>query len=278
MVVGTGAYLVTVLTGDGDKYTFDGHTPLRIVSGTAIPEARITNNANPLQNYSYVEYRSFAPRKIAAVVQIAGGSNKTVWAVRQKLIRLFNPLRGPFTFILSYPNKNEIYYAYNVMLTDAMDCPLDTKGDARYAEFPLALTAFDPFWYGASHRLIYSTGTTDVPVVVGTALIKPVITITGPITDPGITNTIWSGVAPFKLQVLGAIANGDSVIIDTKNRMVTRTSGAGVALSSDSTMNSFGFIPEQLGALGINTIVLSATVPGVGFEFQIDWQDTYYAL
>ena len=289
MVEGTGAYLVTILTVDGDKYTFDGKTPLRIVSGTAMPEARITNSAKPLQNYSYVEYRSFAPRKLAVIVQIAGGNNRSVWAVRQKLIRVFNPLRGPFTFILSYPNKNELYYAYDVLLTEPMDCPLNTKGDARYAEFPLALTAYDPFWYGITNTdtitatLDGAATAEDFNLAIGTAYAKPVITFTGPMADPILTNTIWSGLTPFKLHVLGYIASGETVVVDTRHLTVTRTGSVlGAALSYDSTMNSFGLIPPALGALGINHLSFEADSgsiydPATG-TVTIVWQDTYYAL
>jgi hypothetical protein len=279
MVEGTGAYLVTFLTVDGEKYTFDGKTPLRIVSGTGMPEARITNSAKPLQNFSYVEYRTFAPRKLACVVQIAGGNNRNVWAARQRLIRVLNPLRGTFTFIYSYPNKNEVYYAYDVLLTEPMDCPLDTRADARYAEFPLALTAFDPFWYGATNTEMYMVDDSETLVVsAGTAHAKPVITFTGPLTDPILTNTIWSGIAPFKIHVLGAIAGGDSVVVDARHLTVTRTSGTGAALSSDSTLLSFGLIPAALGALGNNHIDITATGAYVGSQITMTWQDTYYAL
>lgn len=279
MVEGTGAYLITVKTVDGDKYVFDRRTPMRIVTGMGIPESRITNSANPLQNFSYVEYRTFAPRKLAVVIQIAGGSNRSVWATRQQLIRIFNPLRGPFTFILSYPNKNEMYYAYEVLLTDVMDAPLDTKGDARYAEFPLSLTAYDPFWYGAEHTEEYAIEEEETLVVsAGTAFAKPIVTFTGPLTDPELTNEIWAGVTPYKLHVLGAIAAGDSVVVDTRLRTVTRTSGAGVALSYDSTLNSFGLIPATLGALGNNHIDSSADVAYVGNQITLTWQDRFCAL
>jgi hypothetical protein len=279
MVEGTGAYLVTVITVDGTKYTFDGKTPMRIVSGTAMPEARITNSAKPLQNYSYVEYRSFAPRKLEVIVQIAGGDNRNVWAVRQRLLRIFNPLMGPFTFILSYPNKNERYCAYDVLLTGPMDAPLNTKGDARYAEFPLSLTAYDPFWYGVTHTEKYKVGDSETLVVPdGTGYAKPVITFDGPLTDPVLTNTIWTGIAPFKIHVLGVIANGDSVVVDTRHLTVTRTSGVtGAALSSDSTLNSFGLIPASLGALGNNHIDFTDTPISIGFA-TLTWQDTYYAI
>jgi len=275
---GHGIYLVSITTARGVTYTFDGKTQLTLTAGTALPDTRVTNSAKPLQNYSYVEYRTLAPRKLTGRLQVKGRDQFDVWVKRQEMLRLFNPLYGPFTFNLAYPDKNDVFHLYNVILTDAMDSPLNVKSDPTYAEFPLTLTALDPFWYGASHSTTLDIGYNELTIAEGTAWLKPIVSAQGPVTDLTITNTIWDYEAPFILHVYGTIPAGDAVIIDCRQRSVSRASGALVALSHESTLASFGLIPASMGAKGLNRITVSSSDMNEGFQVTVDWQDTYYAI
>ncbi len=282
---GPGTYLVEVETCDGERYAFSGATQLRILTGRSAPEAKLTESARPLQNYSYVEYSTFLPRKITATLQIVGEDAYHMWKYRQDMYRLLNPLKGPFTLRITHLHRGVTYTAYNVLLTDAMDSPLDTKVDPRYSEFALTLTAFDPFWYGASHTFELGGLSGDpgeandvLTLTAGNYWASPQVQFIGPMTNPVLTNTIFKDIPGKKLEILGSIPALHYVMVDTRLKTVRTTSSPQLALKHDSNLNTFGLITAPLGALGKNNLVLSATGYTSASKVVLWWDDTYYAI
>jgi len=285
MIGGLGSYLVSVEDVNGSVYTFDGNTQLRILTGRSAPETRTASSALPLQNYSRVEYNAFLPRRLTAVLQVLGEDAAHMWKCRQDMYRVFNPFKGPFTLHVTYPQKGVTYTAYNVMLSDAMDSPLDTKRDPRYSEFALSMTALDPFWYG-THHVVQYTGFTGTPGAISTTLTltagnywaSPLVRFYGPFTAIAIFNTIWKNVTPKKLDVRMALAAGQSLSVDCRFKRVTSTVTPELALWHDSNLNTFGLIPESLGSGGVNNLDIYSFGYTANTIVQVEWDDTYYAI
>jgi len=285
MAKGPGTYLVEVETCDGERFVFSGKTQVRILIGRSAPETRITENARPLQNHSYVEYSTFQPRRITATLQVIGEDAFHMWKLRQDMYRIFNPFKGPFTLRLTHLHRGVTYTAYNVLLVDAMDSPLDTKVDPRYSEFALTLTAFDPFWYGASHTLELGSLSGDpgeasdtLTLTAGNYWASPRVQFIGPMTNPVLTNVIFKNVPGKKLELLGSVPALHYVMVDTRLKTVTSTFTPKLALKHDSNLNSFGLIPDALGAAGDNYLTLSATGYTSASKVVLWWDDTYYAI
>jgi hypothetical protein len=285
MAQGLGTYLVEVETCDGERYAFDGKTQIRILTGRSAPETRITENARPLQNHSYVEYSTFAPRRMTATLQILGEDAAHMWKYRQDMYRIFNPFKGPFTLRLTHLLRGATYTAYNVLLTDAMDSPLDTKVEPRYSKYALTFTAYDPFWYGADNTLEIGSlsgtpgsASSTLTVTDGNYWASPRVQFIGPLTNPVLSNTIYKGVPPKKLELLGTVPALHYVVVDTRLKTVTSSFTPQITLKHDSNLNTFGLIPRALGADGANRLALSATGYTSASKVVLTWDDTYYAI
>jgi hypothetical protein len=101
----------------------------------------------------------------------------------------------------------------------------------------------------------------------------PTISITGPVTNPSVTNLTTSETLDFGTITIGA---GTTYIINTHPQY--RTVYAGTVnkrreLSQDSDLDSFHISPSAVG--GTNVFYLNGTAMGTATQFQVLWYDRY---
>ena len=286
-MAGLGSYSVSIITKDLEHIYFDGGLLVNDLQGIAPPELRMTSFPSPLRDITYVDYTTYAPRKITAFARLSSKKRCSIWVLRQELFRAFNPLRGPVTLCFNLEDRNLTYYLNSVILGDILDSVVSSNGDIQYAEFPLSLLACDPMWYGLSHT--YLSGAIDgfgridettTIVVDGNWRSKPIITLTGPMENVKIASVYNTDIF---IELFYGIDAGEVVTVDTRYGLVYNQLGDTVALTKDSSMSSFFFAPTILTPTGFNAITVYATDcdPGVYSAVStiaIVSFDTYYAV
>lgn len=104
----------------------------------------------------------------------------------------------------------------------------------------------------------------------------PVITITGPIIDPIITNVTMGLVLDF---TGGTIGSTDIWTIDTRygRKSILNAAGSSVAryLSVDSDLTNFRIAPDPIAAGGTNTITVGGSASGTATSVEITWYNRY---
>lgn len=101
----------------------------------------------------------------------------------------------------------------------------------------------------------------------------PVITITGPIANPIITNTATGDVLNFSVAG-GTIAAGSAWVIDTRygrKSVLNGTVSVANYLSDDSDSATFRLVPDPVAAGGTNTVTLSGSATGTATAVGIVW-------
>ena len=283
-MAGLGSYSVSIIAKDLERIYFDGGLLLNDLQGINPPELRLTSYASPLRNISYVQYLTYAPRKITAIARLMSKERCSIWNLRQDLIRAINPLRGPFTLCFTLEDRYTTYSLRDVMLGDALDAPVVASKDYKYAEFPVSLIAYDPMWYGAAttytfddvsvYSIISEVGVSFT--VGGNYRCKPVITCTGPMANVKITSVYNTDIF---LELFTGIALGETVTIDTRLGIVYNQLGESVALTKESSLLSFFLAPTLDVPVGFNAVTVYASGATIGTSsivFTI--ADTYYAV
>lgn len=105
---------------------------------------------------------------------------------------------------------------------------------------------------------------------------RPVITITGQIANPVITNAATGDALDF---TGGTVAAGDTWTIDTRygRKSVLNAAGSSVAnyLSDDSDLATFRLVPDPIATGGTNLITLSGSATGTAAAVSVAYYNRY---
>lgn len=286
-MAGLGSYSLSILAKDLEHIYFDGGLLVNDLQGINPPELRMTSYPSPLHNISYVNYMTYAPRKITAVARLMNKEHCSIWNLRQQLFRAFNPLRGPFILYFTLEDRNTVYFLRDVMLADILDSPVVASGDYQYAEFPLSLIAYDPMWYSLIHTYSYPAYEileipgvfltyTSTIVLGGNYRSKPVFTCVGPLKHVKITSSYNTDIY---LELFEDVVNGETVTIDTRQGIVYNQLGEARALTKESSLLTFTLSPTADVPTGFNTITVYADNVSMGSSaITLVTYDTYYAV
>jgi hypothetical protein len=308
-MTGLGSYSVSIITSDGERIHFDGGLLFNDLQGINPTELRMASYPAPLRDLTYINYHTYAPRKITAVARLMSKRRCSIWVLRQELIHALNPLRGPFTLCFELEDRNVVFKMKDVILGDALDSVVTAAGDPYYAEFPISLTANDPTLHGLSHTTSYtqnagvmaelffpitfdvgaSPGTiwfnpagftidwTDTVVVNGNWRAKPTIIFTGPMKRARVQSMFNTDLL---IQLQENVPTGRVVTVDTRLGKVYNDLGVDLPLTKNSRMNSFFFTPSILAPTGVNAVWVYAEQCEVGGSSKIEIvvDDTYYAV
>lgn len=257
------------------------------LAGLGSASLREIVNRGPAQNGdTFLDYR-YDTRKIQ--IAFSGlGTDEAAWHDRRaELLRIFRPSRTPILLRYSRPPDRVYQWDCSVSipprfntddrigftqravaeLTAHNPFPYDPEG----VSVPFALSAggtgfvipaVTPFTFGASTLSV--TSVISLPDVAATESF-PVITLTGPINTPTITNNTTGDVLAFTTN----LGSGTTYTIDTRYgyKSVTDQTGAVKTgdLSSTSDLATFNLVP---GDNSITVAGTSATVAtAISFQF-----------
>lgn len=147
----------------------------------------------------------------------------------------------------------------------------------RYALYSPSLSyqqinALTPFLAGTVGGTIAQTLT--VPYE-GNLVEYPIISITGPVSSPRLTNTITGDTLDFGTIAIGA---GTTYVIDTRYGYKTITAGTvnkRSELTDDSDLATWGLMPAPLAPGGTNTIVAYGSAVGTATRFEVVYYNRY---
>lgn len=106
----------------------------------------------------------------------------------------------------------------------------------------------------------------------------PVISLTGPITNPSITNVVTGEVLNFGTITIGA---GVTYVIDTRHGYKTVTQGTVNRidqLSDNSDLSTWHLVPSPIASGGTNTIFVAGTAIGTATSIQVVYYNRYMSF
>lgn len=247
-----------------------GFTLMQPVEGLEGPPHRTNSFSRPGRHGAMVTSQFYDGRLITLQGTISGVDYATYLANRQAFIAATNiDLDGnnyPVPTRISYTMLDGTSYFVDVFF----DKPMMELTAPTRCDFQVTAIAPNPMIFGAIQVVSSaisrpSGGGYVVPMVVpyisaastggsvtlnnaGSETAWPIITLTGPLATPVLTNTTTGAV----LQLSYTIATGDVVIIDMDNHTIT-LNGASLISTKTSTSDWWGLVP------GNNTITLTTT-------------------
>lgn len=285
--------LQRIITGDGLTYWINPNTKVRYnltstPAGFGLPSVDYVRTRSYQQDGESELAFYFQPRLFSISVGGQGCSRQELWQLRQDLLNATRPNRmGQATFVFTQPDTTE--YAIEVRITANA---FNALSNEEWNEFgytdELEFEAIGPFWRSFASSV--ASGTSDpnlnlvfpitFPIVfgsgnvwgnaaisyTGTIYAYPVITITGPIAYPILTN-VETG---YLVQWNGVIAAGASLTFDLRlsydngvyvgKRIYDQNGDSQFnSLSPDSNLNLFRIEPDGVVTGGVNTIQLEGT-------------------
>lgn len=143
----------------------------------------------------------------------------------------------------------------------------------RAKSFLIGMTAADPRIYGVTTNVqaasvVNSSGAYAAVTAsnVGSVATYPTISITGPITNPILTNATSGKV----LSLTRTIAAGDRVDLDFTNRTIKTQAGSSVYSSLNYTTSEWWPINP-----GSNSITLTGTFVSTAAQLSVGWRDAW---
>jgi phage-related protein len=160
--------------------------------------------------------------------------------------------------------RHELSERYMLVYAESIDHSYITgRYGGRLFNLSIGFRAAEPFLLGADHSVTIASASADVNNP-GMAPSSPVITISGAVTNPVITNTTTGQT----LALTMALAAGESVVVDCARFTATK-GGVGVVSALGDAFLTGGF---KL-APGINAITVAGTgTPNV----KLAWTPRYY--
>lgn len=142
-----------------------------------------------------------------------------------------------------------------------------TEVDALREQVTLSWEAFDPLWRGATEETsdaILAQGATHAVNVEGTAPTRPLLTLTGPIENPVVTNETTGDT----FEYFGTLASGQDLVVDTSELTATVDGVSVLGSMSDSFALGFHLQP------GDNFLRLESTSGGA--TLAVAWRERWY--
>jgi hypothetical protein len=220
----------------------------------------------PLKPGSFLKNIDVDDNEIDMTVMVTGTSETDLWNQLTALVNLFNPLRGDGTLKVTPPHGMERWLTCRCISGFRLNEPTMTTTSVQAN---LVFSAFNPYWR-STQVYTQTTSITGSPPqwfpifplrLGGDAVVSeftinntghvetyPTWVITGPGQNPKISNLTtgeFIGINPIYLLTLGI---GDTITIDTENRIVQDQAGEGYLDILDYGSSFFTLAP------GNNTI------------------------
>lgn len=107
----------------------------------------------------------------------------------------------------------------------------------------------------------------------------PIISITGPLADPMISNAVTGDILDF---TGGTVGTGDIWTIDLRYGRKSALNGAGVSvaqyLSEDSDLSTFRIVPDPIATGGTNVITLAGSALGTAAAVSLSYYNRYLSF
>jgi len=222
-----------------------------------------------------------------------------MWQLRRDVINILNPLLGPFKFQVLF-DTGDIYELREVVFDAGFDASTTKQIQPNTQGISFRMIAYDPVFFSAP--LYQEISTTDVenwlilpeafPIMFGVFdaisetvyivnggnwISYPIITITGPLTNPTIENLTTDE----ELRLDYTLGATEVVTIDTTPGRKTVMNNADENLLGyfSGDIATFHLDPSPFASNGINAIFFSGDF-GVGgvSNFRISWHDRYLGI
>lgn len=274
---------MTVLSAivNGIEYSLDDGTYSywTVDDGLGMAQMHRITERGPLQHGDTDRGYRLDPRNIRLILDTLSDTQATFETNRLAMLSIFKPSTTPI--ILKLVMETRTYYL-DVYYVASMSMPSNDRMGWNQIVI-VDLVANDPTYYGESQAVSFVLGgetsnmmlvPTVIPMTIGastldadqsiiyngTFLSYPTIRITGPITDPCITNNSTSE----KLDFTGTTINSsDYYDIDCRYGYKTITDSTGAnkisTLTNDSDLATFHIAPDFEAGGGINSFTVTGT-------------------
>jgi hypothetical protein len=265
--------------------------------GVGLPPVQRLIERGPLQHGDTDVGFRLQPRIISLVLVADGDDDITqYWQVRRGLQRMLRPSSVPLSLRYTLPTSEvrqiDVVFAAGLGWGSA-----DRSVLKHRAAFQLR--AADPTWYDPTPVVatfgLVGSGDWEIPWAIpwnigaplqtqfvvnpGDWEANPIITITGPIINPVVTNFTTDEKLDFTGRTLTA---GQSITIDTRYGFKTVKDQGGVSrlewLSEDSDLATFRIAADPDAAGGVNQLQVSGTGLAVGSSITVVFPPRYVAL
>lgn len=108
----------------------------------------------------------------------------------------------------------------------------------------------------------------------GSAVARPIITITGPATDP----VIEHAEVDLRIDIEYELESGDTLIVDTLDQTVEDGNGVNLMPWVDGDIANFGLYPDPDAPDGENNVTVTLTDAQVGTSVRIEWRNQYAGI
>jgi len=257
---------------DGESLAFQDETGGWFCTSLdiAFPAVREIMTSRPDNTGMTDRTQYFGSRVITAQIEALTGAGAQIDAVAARFAPFMDPARRPQLFyVLDRPGQPQ-----RTLTVRPAGFSWPIQGPYQRS-IQLQFVAADPVAYDPTvQTATCGPGAPATITTAGVLAVRPLITVTGPVTGPTVTITPASGTA-WVLAFLSTytIPAGHHVDIDTDNRTVVYDSNpAQPRLSSlDWTRTSWQAIPAATTA----TITLTGTATSGATQARASWQDGY---
>lgn len=296
---------------DGEVFHLHSPSPKHVISttGWGSPLANIAETRGPYQHGSTPLSIRLTPRRIMVNIRHNGNSREEFWANRYSLLDALRwnrtNLNNPSTGILRYYRADGVIRQADVIVTDGPAFPNNSGGWDEFSYMDnIEFTAYNPIIYdppllSSVHSDFAASSFTQLTFpftfVAGVSLVfgssqsiatqnfvlnylgnwfeYPTVEISGPATDPVITNQTTGDVLALEGYT---IASNEVVTFDLSysRKTVTNNSGDNLLgyLAPDSDLGDFSFVP------GTNTINIAIEGGSVATSVMFYYKHRYTGM
>lgn len=248
-----------------------------IVARTAVAP---NDNDTLLQNGTVLVNRASSTLWLTALTSTSGVTTFT----------FFTPASGTANYFLEAASGKGTIYIDNQVITDSsgdLSFPLGTTGTWRTSSWDPAVpyaavygTILTATQRGALQKAMTDGGSAySLPIVYdGDFDSYPVITITGPITSPVITNTTTGDVLNF---TGGTVGSAEVWTVDTRygrKSVLSGTVSKAQYLSNDSDLATFRLVADPLATGGTNVIAVGGSATSGSTSVSIAYYNRYMSF
>jgi len=286
----------------GTTYTVSGGTYSYAVAaqGIGAPPKRNISQRGPFQHGHTITDFRYDARQIRLIYHFDKASLALADTNRDSIYSIWKGIEGePVKFRVTRDDGK--VFTIDAEVTGVLDMNHDLQDRIGTSQrFVVTLECGDPFFYNhvaAASSFEVSGSGLQIPLAIpweatganvndtraiayeGSWRVYPIITITGPITNPVITNLTTNE----KLDFTGVtIADGNSYIVDLRYGYKTVKNLAGdnkiADLTSDSDLATWHFAPSGEVVDGINSIQATGSDANSSTRISLQWNERYIGI
>ena len=271
---------------------------LHSVEGVGMPKSQhFTTNAAQQHGVTFQNFR-LNSRVVTMSFGVLNTDRQAMYDTNQTFIERMR--QDPSTGILRFQDTNDVKYELDVHFYDGLDTGVPSRINPFSTLYTLQFIAYDPVWRQlpqASHTSTIPTTSqlqfpitypiqyyettiedTDTIVASGTWQSNPIVTITGPILNPTVTNSTTDE----KLEFSYTVSASEVVTIDLTpgTKTITNASSTNLIskLSADSDLGTFHLAVDPEAAGGSNTILMEGADATIDTSIAMSWYNRYIGI